>query len=314
MLGVDAVDSHRLQWPDLPGHVRAAVVEAIGSEVVAAAGQQGGYGPGLAARCRLADGRRVFIKAVSAAQNPDSPKMMRHEASVAAALPPGAPAAALLHALDDGEWIALVFEDVDGALPSTPWQADQLARVVAAMGDLATLPTWRRLPSVGQRYGAMFHGWRTLAAEGTEAVGDPWCRDRLEQLAGLEAQWEHAAGGESLIHGDVRSDNILLTGDRGVVFVDWSSTCIGAPWFDLVAMLPSIELEGGGPPESVLRLARHADADDARLLPVVAAIAGYFAERGRLADPPGLPTLRDFQRAQGAVTIAWLRRLLARAG
>jgi hypothetical protein len=50
-----------------------------------------------------------------------------------------------------------------------------------------------------------------------------------------------------------------------------------------------------------------------RLVPLVVAVAGYFAERGRLPDPPGLPTVREFQRAQGAVTNAWLRRLWDRA-
>jgi hypothetical protein len=50
--------------------------------------------------------------------------------------------------------------------------------------------------------------------------------------------------------------------------------------------------------------------DPEALLPVVTAVAGYLTERGRLPDPPGLPTLRAFQRAQGAVARAWLRRLL----
>jgi hypothetical protein len=45
------------------------------------------------------------------------------------------------------------------------------------------------------------------------------------------------------------------------------------------------------------------------VIPLVAAMAGYFAERARLPDPPGLPTVRAFQRAQGEVTLAWLRRL-----
>jgi hypothetical protein len=73
-------------------------------------------------------------------------------------------------------------------------------------------------------------------------------------------------------------------------------------------MLPAVELEGGGSPESVMaRLGL--DLDPETLIPVVAAFAGYFAERGRLPDPPGLPTLRAFQRAQGEVTTAWLRRL-----
>ena len=74
-------------------------------------------------------------------------------------------------------------------------------------------------------------------------------------------------------------------------------------------MLPSIELEGGGVPESVLARVGLDDLDRTQVVPVVAALAGYFTERGRLPDPPGLPTVRQFQRAQGEVTNAWLRRL-----
>ena len=97
--------------------MRAEIERRARQPVVEAVGQRGGYGPSLAARCGLADGRRVFIKAVSPAQNPDSPVMMRREARIAACLPPDAPAPALLHTLDDGEWITLVFEEVDGRLP-----------------------------------------------------------------------------------------------------------------------------------------------------------------------------------------------------
>jgi aminoglycoside phosphotransferase (APT) family kinase protein len=302
---------HRLQWPDVPEYIRNEIEGALGSAVVEAAGQRGGYGPSLAARCALADGRRVFIKAVSPAQNPDSPVMMRREALVAARLPPEAPAPKLLHTIDDDEWIALVFEEVDGQLPRTPWNADELDRVLDAtlrLGDLVPLAPMR---TVVQHYGSMFTGWRTLAAEGPSAVADDWCRDRLDDLAAAEARWEQVTVGDGLIHGDVRSDNVLLT-DVRVVFVDWTSTCVGAPWFEVVAMLPSVELEAGGRPEAVLARVGLDDLEPDRVMPVVAAMAGYFAERGRLPDPPGLPTLRPFQRAQGEVTIAWLRRLWER--
>ena len=104
---------------------------------------------------------------------------------------------------------------------------------------------------------------------------------------------------------------MLLTDDR-VIFVDWTSTCTGAPWFEVVAMLPSVELEGGGEPDAALaRIALDIPHD--RLVPLVVAIAGYFANMSRLPDPPGLPTLRAFQRAQGEVTNAWLRRLWKRS-
>jgi aminoglycoside phosphotransferase (APT) family kinase protein len=300
--------SHRLQWPDLPEALREQITGVLGSAVVEAVGQRGGYGPSLAARCALADGRRVFIKAVSPAQNPDTPGMMRREARIAACLPVNAPAPALLHTLDDGEWIALVFEEVAGRLPQAPWIPDELDRVIDATRQLGALAPRAPLPTVAEQYDAMFNGWRLLAVEGPEAIADEWCRDHLEELVAAEARWKEVSVGAGLVHGDVRSDNVLFDGDD-VVFVDWTNTCTGADWFEVLLMLPSIELEGGGAPESVLTRVGLDDLRVDQVAPVVAAVAGYFADRGRLPDPPGLPTLRPFQRAQGEVTNAWLRRL-----
>ncbi|MDQ1510330.1 MAG: hypothetical protein QOG50_2174 [Actinomycetota bacterium] len=311
MIGHDGVmkaRDHRLRWHELPDHVRAGIERALGSSVVEAVSQRGGYGPSLASICVLADGRRVFMKAVSPAQNPDSPGMMRREAEIARCLPDGAPAPALLHDVDDGEWVALVFEHVEGRLPDTPWDPQELQRVMAATVELGDLVPRAPLGSVADYYGSVFVGWRTLAAEQPEAVRDPWCREHLAELAVAEAHWEHVTAGDRLIHGDVRSDNVLLTPDGRAVFVDWTSTCTGAGWFDALAMLPAVELEGGGPPEHVMKLVR-LELDSAKIIPLVAAFAGFFTERGRLPDPPGLPTVRAFQRAQGEVTTAWLRRL-----
>ena len=312
---MDTRRSHRLQWDEVTTERRARLAAVLGSDVRRAAGQRGGYGPGLAARCELADGRRVFVKGVGADQNPDTPAMVRREAVVVAELPPGAPAPALLHVVDEGDWVALVFEEVQGVHPALPWEEEELRAVLLATLALGELEPAPSLPTLAAHYGPMFTGWRTLAAEGAQAVEDGWCRRHLGALAGLEERWERVTEGSALVHGDVRSDNVLLLSRPGpptpadVVFVDWTSTCVGAGWFDVVAMLPSIELEGGATPEQVLDLAGLALADE-QLVPVVAAFTGYFTARGRLPDPPGLPTLRAFQRAQGAVSLAWLRRLL----
>ncbi|MDQ1480538.1 MAG: hypothetical protein QOI44_1399 [Actinomycetota bacterium] len=83
---------HRLRWHELPEHVCADIEGALGSSVVDAESRRGGYGPSLASVCVLADGRRVFVKAVSPAQNPDSPRMTRREAEINRCLPAGAPA------------------------------------------------------------------------------------------------------------------------------------------------------------------------------------------------------------------------------
>lgn len=67
----------RIGWHDLPGHVRTAVEDVIGDEVVEAVSQPGGFSPGTADRVLTRDGRRAFVKAVSPALNALSADMHR---------------------------------------------------------------------------------------------------------------------------------------------------------------------------------------------------------------------------------------------
>ncbi|MEE3918043.1 hypothetical protein V2I01_03490 [Micromonospora sp. BRA006-A] len=93
--------------------------------------------PGTADRVRTAGGGRAFVKAVSPAQNDRSPGLHRAEARIATALPPDTPAPRLLGSYDDGDWIALVFTDVEGRHPVTPWRAGELAAVLSTLETMA---------------------------------------------------------------------------------------------------------------------------------------------------------------------------------
>lgn len=301
---MDAARSTRLPWEEAPTHVRADVEALLGSSVAAAATQPGGFSPGVAARLLLRDGRRAFVKSAGPAPNPDTPRLHRAEARVAAALPPSAPVPRLLGSFDREGWVTLVFEDVDGRNPAEPWDSAELDRVLAALAALASAMTPAPVgaPTAAERFGAAFRGWRSLAD-----APDPWARRNLARLAALEAAWEDAAAGTTLAHGDVRADNLLLTPDR-VVVVDWPWACLAAPWFDLVATLPSVRAQGGPPPDRLFAahpLARGADA--AAVTSVLAAVAGFFVWQSTKPPPPGLPTLRAFQKAQGDAALDWLR-------
>jgi aminoglycoside phosphotransferase (APT) family kinase protein len=301
----------RLAWKALPDAARAGIEERLGSAVVGAETQPGGFSPGVASRLRLEDGRSVFAKAVGPEPNPDSPDFHRREARIAAALPPETPAPQFLFSLDEGGWVALVFEDVPGHEPQLPWREDELERVLDAVTDLANAltPPPLEAPPVAEALDELFHGWRTLAA-GDAAGIDPWAAARLDELAAHEAGWADGASGSTLLHCDVRADNILLTPDR-VVFVDWPHACVGAAWLDLLLFLPSVAMQGGPPPWEVFDVhPLGLNAPPEQVLPVVAALAGFFVERSLQPPPPGLPTLREFQRAQGVETLAWLRRSL----
>jgi aminoglycoside phosphotransferase (APT) family kinase protein len=316
----------RVPWDEMPGPIRSAVAELCGARVVAASTQPGGFSPGVAARVRCADGTRWFVKAVSSEANPDSPRMHRREGKVLAALDPLIGAGRLpvprLHGVAErGTWVALVLADVDGVAPALPWQPSQLGQVVAAIDQLAgaLTPAPMKAPAIAQRYARMFRGWRELAAAlapgtegpaaGTEGL-DPWSRAHAGELAALEATWEaHAAGG-TLLHGDLRADNMLL-GPAGVVVVDWPHACLGAAFVDLVLFAPSVAMQGGPQLAELLALSRHGRrAPRDSLTAVLCALAGYFTRQALLPPPPGLPTLRAFQDAQGAVARRWLAELI----
>lgn len=247
---------NRLLWPDLPDGLRAEIESRLGSPVVAAASKAGGFSPGLASVLRLADGSQVFAKAVSSAPNPISPSMHRREATIAGRLPASAPVPRLLWSHDDGDWVVLVFEALTGVPPTLPWVPAERDRVLAALTDLGAaltpVPPELDLPPVDV-LDEDFSGWRGLLDRPDPRLAevDPWAAGRLADLAVWETRWQAAAQGDTLLHGDLRADNLLLTEDR-VYFVDWPAALVGAAWVDLVLMLPSMAMQGAGDPEELL--------------------------------------------------------------
>lgn len=300
----------RLPWARVPIEVRAGIERRLGSPAVDAADQRGGFSPGAAARLLLADGRRVFVKVVGAEPNALSPGFHRAEARIAAALPPAVPAPRLQFVLEHADWVALAFDDVDGANPALPWEPAVLTRVLDAVTGLALALDPSPVPAqtLAGRFAEEFRGWEHLAGGGFDLSWlDPWSRIRVDRLAAIEPGWRDATTGSALTHGDLRADNILLAGDR-VVFVDWPHASIGASWFDVVGLGPSVIMQTGPAVIDVVDgylAAIGADRDG--VTAALVAVAGYFAYKCVLPAPPGLPAVPAFQRAQGLAALEWLR-------
>lgn len=301
----------RVHWEQLPEPVRSAIEKRLGGKVVEAVTQPGGFSPGLAARLRLDDGRRVFVKAVSEAANPDTPTMHRREARIVAALPASAPVPRLLWTYDQAGWVALAFEDVDGRHPGAPWTDADLAMVVAALKKLSIDLTPSPIAIEATAPGAFTHainGWG-IALERGEKRMDRWCVKHLARLAELESKAPAASAGGTLLHFDTRADNLLVAGNR-VFVLDWPHARVGAAFVDWLAMAPSVAMQGGpGPDEFMSRFelsgVRTGDFDA-----VLCSFTGYLVVRALDPAPPGLPTVRAFQAAQGEVALTWLRARL----
>lgn len=309
--------NQRITWAQLPPEVRAGVELILGDAVVETRSQHGGFSPGSADRVLLASGRRAFVKAVSAEVNAGSVELHRKEAAISAALPPGVPAPEFLGMYDDGTWVALVLADVAGRHPQGPWVDAELELVLDALAAMALLPVppALELPGSGESLRGAFLGWEKLARrpmDGTGHVMDPWAAAQVEELAALARDGVSALAGNVLVHGDLRTDNILLA-EQGVVLVDWPWAAMGAPWADALEVLVNVKTLK---PESDADrwLTGHpvfAEAAPGDVDAVLAGWAGYFLDMSRRPAPPGIPTLRAFQRKQADVLVAWLKDRLS---
>ncbi|MGB0112351.1 MAG: aminoglycoside phosphotransferase family protein [Ilumatobacteraceae bacterium] len=303
------MDRHgvRSEWGSMPPTVRDRIDEVAGAHVVSATNLQGGFSPGPAARCTLDDGRTVFVKAAGLELNPLSPAMHRREADALASLDAAAPSPELIGVVDDSGWIALVIEWVDGRMPTGPLDTDDVERILTLVDRLAEVQGDPHLPSVAADSTLGGH-WARLRSDPLPGL-DAWTTAHLPELVALEAQFADAVDGDHLVHMDLRSDNIIFasSGPRHDVIVDWPGASRGAPWLDLVGLLPSLELDGGPRPEDVFDAARRGrDVDPEAVNAYLATITGYFTRSSLLPPPPGLPTLRPFQAAQAAISRRWL--------
>ncbi|HKE50498.1 MAG TPA: aminoglycoside phosphotransferase family protein [Actinomycetes bacterium] len=307
----------RIRWTELPESVRAWVESTLGAPVDSAVNQVGGFSPGVAARLTTADGSRAFLKAVGVELNPDSVGLHRRELAAMSALPAMPQAPALVAGYDSGDWVGLLMEDIPGRKPALPWIRSELRQVldtVADVSDQLTPSPWPDAPVTVDYLTRAFVHWRTLAAEPPSDL-DPFWLARLGELAVLEQDAAQVVRGDSLIHLDVRADNVLLTERDGAVLVDWAWASTGAPWVDVVLLLLNVALYG---PHSVAELdeivADHPlsrDIDPWLITLVVLGMTGLLESRSRDEPPPGLPTIRAWQRHAARGAGRWLRHRLA---
>ena len=150
----------------------------------------------------------------------------------------------LSHDEGEGGWIVLVFEDVEGRNPAVPWRSSELDQILDTLASLSELLTPSPLPPglvgvVSDWEVICGWHWRKLAEERPASI-DAWSARHLDTLAGLEAEAPAAATGNTLLHLELRADNLLLTPEDRVLVVDWPHARVGASWVDAVFFAPSV--------------------------------------------------------------------------
>lgn len=299
--------ARRLEWAHLPPHLRRLVAERCGSPVVGAVSQGAGFTPGFASVLTCEDGSRHFVKAASHKAQRMFAAAYREEARKLAALPRDAPAPRLLWTHDDEDWMVLATEYVAARAPRRPWRADDLTACVAMAEQMAGTLTPVPAGLAVDDFATEFDGWPAYWEQLRAAPpGLPGFAEHAGEAAALAARFREVTGGTTLVHTDIRDDNLLLAEDGRVLLCDWNWPVAGAAWLDTVLLM--IGPRGDGlDVESVLAsspLTREVPAEAVDI--VIALVTGYFLVSAAQPVPPTSPHMRDAQRWQGEVCWGWL--------
>jgi hypothetical protein len=203
---------------------------------------------------------------------------------------------------DDGTRPVLALEDLSGASWPPPWTDQHVAAVLEVLSAVRdTAPPAHLLG----REIDLGPNWRDVAEDPTRFLGlglctPGWLEASLPTLVSAAA--EAPVSGDSLVHLDVRSDNLCFRDGRAVL-LDWNLAGVANPDLDIAFWLPSLHAEGGPAPEEVLPAS-----------PGLAAwVAGFFCSRAGGAPIPEAPHVRPLQLRQARTALPWAARALGLA-
>jgi hypothetical protein len=301
----------------MPEHVQAWAADELGSPIVQAHDQVGGMSPGCATRLVGADGSRAFVKAVGTELNPHTPLLFRREIVALDLIGSHELWADLRASYDDGDWVAVLLEDVEGEHPDLDDDAtmDVLLRETERLGQVlaervpdppAPEPEDGGLSDLRE----MFHVWADAVARAEEIPGEllpDWVRRDT-------ATWEPLVRGLAdhevrLVHWDIRNDNLLLRPTGEIVFLDWGAAGVGPGWLDpLLARLERVEEPWFD--AALLSSPALVAAGDLAVDAWLVGFAVFLAWRAHHAVDVNLPTLNDFRISESRRMLVGAERRL----
>ncbi|MEU2115120.1 hypothetical protein ABZ567_05575 [Streptomyces sp. NPDC016459] len=259
-------------WDDLPLALRERLTDQL-SATGPAVPVAGGFTPGVRVRVPQEDDRAAFVKAIPIGD--PLVAMYRTEGATNRALPPGA-GPRLLAEVDEHGWFVLVFEHIEGRHPDLSPGSPDLGLVLDAVAALHAPLTPCPYP------------------DAPELTDHP--------VVAQAAEYHGAMKGDTLLHCDIRADNLLVSKD--VRLVDWALVHRGAAWLDVALLVPQLILAGHtseNAEKHATRIPAYRDAPGNAITAFASSITTYWAQRAG----QGVPELRQYRERAVAAGRAW---------
>jgi len=254
---------------------------------------EGGYTNALKYIVTFSDGSSFFVKS---AADDETAKWLRAEYQIYSSLS----VSFLPHCIawiDQGHPI-LVLEDLSAGMWPPPWREDMIQRTLSLLSDLAQITPVLPLPSLASIL-PQLNGWKQIATDpkaflNLGFVTSAWWDRSFAFLCATELHV--SLEGDSLVHTDIRSDNLCFLPDR-TVLIDWNWAVKGNPEFDKIYWLGTAYAENALLPWEYGVTQKE----------LVVALAGFYAHQASLPAPAGAfgTHIRGLQSSLAKAFIDW---------
>lgn len=288
----------RTRWDSLPEEARGTVQFECGPIVKARTVSQG-ITRGVASRLDT-ESASFFLK--GAPLDDRSLRLYTRERWVNSLLPPGVAAPRMLWTGDVGGWRLLLFEFISGReadlSPDSP-DVPLIAKMIGTLADSLTPCPDPVLPSVAENVGFLVSKAEALLSEPAASFSDAdLCAEALHRLCIDDL------AGNTLLHADLKEDNILIAGEQAKV-VDWALACQGAPWVEVALLMPWLIGAGHTPRQAESLAAQMPAWSDAPEHSITGLAAAWTLFREYMAHH-GPVSLRQQRAESAAIGKAWL--------
>jgi hypothetical protein len=135
-----------------------------------------------------------------------------------------------------------------------------------------------------------------------DGIDDP----RAAECRALATRHGDVVAGDTLVHCDLRDDNLIVRPDGSVVACDWNWPVVGPAWLDSLFLLIGPRGDGLDVEAHIAEHPLLSGVDPESIDIALALILGYFTTCAELPAPVTSPYVREVQGWQRDVVRDWL--------
>lgn len=317
------------EWP---AALKTDVEKQVGANITKAHIQYGGYSAAFSCIAKTEDGKTYFIKGSHPAEMSHGAKTLAQEIHIYKSvdiLKEISPAfIGQAHYGGEDDWRLGIWQALQGPGIKTSWTDQDFKYFGETMKKLYTefdpdkadvLPadqtnfikdiisgknSWQKFTAFEDRkdqFCSIFEDQDAARA---------WLDSHLPQL--IKDSRSPVDHFQTLVHFDLRHDNILFDEAGSALLIDWPNGCIAPAGYDLVCLSCDLMAHGNGDAWDIFKKlsdTQTLNISESDVIAILSKISGYYALNAYREIPDRLPRLRWIQKAFLYCMTEWLARL-----